>query len=285
MKRSDLNHLRRLLGWIRCDIGQSPAELQQTMINVADGLGHPEISQEAKARMVENYRRAEAIPLYVRAAVRALEKALAKGGPEGGAATPPATAESRAVVDVAPGVEGGPEMPLSDLAMEQGLAEVGITTWGPRAEDWAAGAEYAVRLMRECLPKAAAETLPDRPDVACNPAACRDSSAAPPALRRDDADGAGAAGQTDKDGVVDESPNLQGLPVDRSADLRGGGDCAQGVGVVSASPWYLWLERRYGPEIAARVIGETMEYDRQQRAGDDLPGAALASQKSEGEAC
>ena len=72
MKQSDLNHLRRLLGWIRCDIGQSPAELQQTMIDVADGLGHPEISQDARARMVEAYRRAESIPLYVRAAVKAL---------------------------------------------------------------------------------------------------------------------------------------------------------------------------------------------------------------------
>ena len=83
MKQSDLNHLRRLLGWIRCDIGQSPAELQQTMIDVADGLGHPEISQDARARMVEAYRRAESIPLYVRAAVKALEKALSKLRTEG----------------------------------------------------------------------------------------------------------------------------------------------------------------------------------------------------------
>ncbi len=80
MKKSDMNHLRRLLGWIRCDIGQSPAELQQTMIDVADGLGHPEISEEARARMVGIYRRAEAVPLYVRAAVKALEKTLAAGG-------------------------------------------------------------------------------------------------------------------------------------------------------------------------------------------------------------
>jgi hypothetical protein len=36
--------------------------------------------------------------------------------------------------------------------------------------------------------------------------------------------------QADKDGAVDESPNLQGLPVDRSADLQGGGDCAKGAG-------------------------------------------------------
>lgn len=285
MKRSDLNRLRREL----------TAQQQRVLQIIEAGIarGNPPTRREIASAM--GFRSGNAADEHVRALAtlgfiviepgKARNIRLTNGGPEGGAAIPRATAASRAVIDVAPGAAGGPALPLSDLAMEQGLAEVGITTWGPRAEDWAAGAEYAVRLMRECLPKAAAETLPDRPDVACNPAACRDSSAAPPALRRDDADGAGAAGQTDKDGVVDESPNLQGLPVDRSADLRGGGDCAQGVGVVSASPWYLWLERRYGPEIAARVIGETMEYDRQQRAGDDLPGAALASQKSEGEAC
>ena len=30
MKRSDLNHLRRLVAWARCEIGQSPDELVTT---------------------------------------------------------------------------------------------------------------------------------------------------------------------------------------------------------------------------------------------------------------
>ncbi|MDX3878156.1 hypothetical protein EUC41_31045 [Achromobacter denitrificans] len=110
MKQSDLNHLRRLLGWIRCDIGQSPAELQQTMIDVAEGLGHPEISPEAKARMVETYRRAESIPLYVRAAVKALEKALAAGGGGRGVDPARATAETRASIGLDLGAEGGPAL-------------------------------------------------------------------------------------------------------------------------------------------------------------------------------
>lgn len=36
MKRSDLNHLRRLVAWARCEIGQSPDELVTTMRNLAE---------------------------------------------------------------------------------------------------------------------------------------------------------------------------------------------------------------------------------------------------------
>ncbi len=115
MKQSDLNHLRRLLGWVRCDIGQAPAELQQTMIDVADGLGHPEISEEAKARMVETYRRAEAVPLYVRTAVKALEKALAAAGREPGAEKVRPTAETRANTGFDPGAAAGREPAATPL--------------------------------------------------------------------------------------------------------------------------------------------------------------------------
>lgn len=158
MKQSDLNHLRRLLGWIRCDIGQSPAELQQTMIDVAGGLGHPEISPEAKARMVETYRRAESIPLYVRAAVKALEKVLAgsgRRGPaaagagrEGGAEEPLRTDETRASIGLDPDASAGREPVLDDVQIERGLGEIGVYEWGQRGEDWLAGAGYAARLLR-----------------------------------------------------------------------------------------------------------------------------------------
>ena len=83
MKQSDLNHLRRLLGWIRCDIGQAPGEMVQTMIDVAGKLGNPEISPEAQGRLMESYRRAEAVPIYVRDAVKALEKVVAATGRQG----------------------------------------------------------------------------------------------------------------------------------------------------------------------------------------------------------
>lgn len=195
MKRSVRNHLRRLLGWVRCDIGQSPAELQQTMIDVADGLGHPDISPEAKTRIVESYRRAESIPLYVRAAVKALEKTLAAGGPDRGAEHARAAPETRASVDFDPGADAGHESALNDVQVETGLAEIGIHAWGPRAEDWLAGAEYAARHLRgnphslaaergESDASAAAEPLQSHPNAAANGVACRATPAQPPTLRR-----------------------------------------------------------------------------------------------------
>ncbi|WP_454677497.1 hypothetical protein [Achromobacter marplatensis] len=204
MKRSDMNHLRRLLGWVRCDIGQSPAELQQTMIDVADGLGHPDISPEAKTRMVESYRRAESIPLYVRAAVKALEKTLAAGGPDRGAEHARAAPKTRASVGFDPGADAGHESALNDVQVETGLAEIGIHAWGPRAEDWLAGAEYAARHLRgnphslaaerdESDASAAAEPLQSHPNAAANGVACRATPAAPPTLRRDDSGSAASA--------------------------------------------------------------------------------------------
>lgn len=193
MKQPDLNHLRREL------TTQQQRVLQ--IIEAGIARGTPPTRREIANEM--GFRSANAADEHVRALAtlgfivvepgKARNIRPANDVPKGGAAMLRATAESRAVIDVFPGAGGGPELPLSDLAMEEGLAEVGITVWGPRAEDWAAGAEYAVRLMRECLPKAAAETLPDRPDAAGNPAA-------PPALRLDDTGGVGVAGQADKDG-------------------------------------------------------------------------------------
>jgi len=66
VKRSDLNRLRRLVAWIRCEIGQDPAEMQKMMIGIADSLGHPPIGDEAKHRLVESYRRSASVPQYVR---------------------------------------------------------------------------------------------------------------------------------------------------------------------------------------------------------------------------
>mgnify|MGYP001167501752 CR=1 FL=1 len=66
MKRSDLNRLRRLVAWVRCEIGQDPAEMQNMMIGVADSLGHPPIDDGAKHRLVEAYRRSASVPQYVR---------------------------------------------------------------------------------------------------------------------------------------------------------------------------------------------------------------------------
>ena len=75
LTQAQTNHLRRLLAWARGEVGQTPQEMIETL----RGLGPmPEPNAEAKARLVDSYKRAEAVPKYVRAAVKALEKLLLK---------------------------------------------------------------------------------------------------------------------------------------------------------------------------------------------------------------
>lgn len=74
MKQSDLKHLRRLVGWIRCEIGESPEEYVAGVQAIADELGHPPIDDAARQRLVEGYDRRRAVPKYVRAAVKALDR-------------------------------------------------------------------------------------------------------------------------------------------------------------------------------------------------------------------
>ena len=72
MKRSDLNHLRRLVAWVQCEIGQSPDELVTTMRNLAErGIT---TDDAGKARMVQAYDAARSVPKYVRDAVKALDR-------------------------------------------------------------------------------------------------------------------------------------------------------------------------------------------------------------------
>lgn len=72
MRRSDLNHLRRLVAWVRCEIGPSPEELQAGMQYIAaHGVGPAD--DAARQRMVEAYDKARSVPKYVRAAVKALD--------------------------------------------------------------------------------------------------------------------------------------------------------------------------------------------------------------------
>ena len=79
MKHSDLNHLRRLLAWVDCEIGQSPQELEATVKNIAAKLGNIEIDDAAKARIVQSHDNARAVPKYVRAALKALQRTIGPG--------------------------------------------------------------------------------------------------------------------------------------------------------------------------------------------------------------
>lgn len=211
MKQSDLNHLRRLLGWVRCDIGQDPAGQQQTMIDIAGKLGADSIDADAKARLVEGYRRAEAVPVYVRDAVKALEKALTAVGRDPGVVAPRATAENRANTGFDPGAGAGREPVLDDVQIERGLAEIGVYVWGQRGEDWLAGVEYLARLLRAGEACPAVVPLQNHPDATAWPVACRNTPAAPPTLRRDDTGGADAARRS---AAAHDSPEVQ---IDRAS--------------------------------------------------------------------
>lgn len=80
MKSSDVNHLRRLVAWVRTEIGQSPEEFVATMQDVASQLGHPDLEDSAKARLVQAHDKSRAVPKYARDAVKALEKYINSPG-------------------------------------------------------------------------------------------------------------------------------------------------------------------------------------------------------------
>lgn len=74
---AEANHLRRLLGWVACEIGQEPAEMVETVRKIAPAIGH-DISDEAKSRLVQAHHESANVPKYVRAAVNALRKTMAQ---------------------------------------------------------------------------------------------------------------------------------------------------------------------------------------------------------------
>lgn len=75
MTAAELNHLRRLLGWVRCEVGQPPDEMVPMVQNIVRRIG--EVSPEGKARLVEAHAQANNVPQYVRAALKALATTLA----------------------------------------------------------------------------------------------------------------------------------------------------------------------------------------------------------------
>ncbi len=71
LSKAQINHLRRLLGWVRCEVWQSPEEFVETLKRIAPAVGTPDAA--AKRRLAETYEKAASVPKYVRAAIKALE--------------------------------------------------------------------------------------------------------------------------------------------------------------------------------------------------------------------
>lgn len=74
LTKAEINRLRRLLGWVACEIGQTPEELIATARKIAPSVGP--IDDAAKGRLVDAHMKAESVPKYIRAAVVALRKAI-----------------------------------------------------------------------------------------------------------------------------------------------------------------------------------------------------------------
>lgn len=80
LKASDVNHLRRLLAYVRCDIGQAPEEMAETLRSIAPAIR--DAQPEGIARLEGACDKSLAVPQYVRAAIKALEKTLVKSDGE-----------------------------------------------------------------------------------------------------------------------------------------------------------------------------------------------------------
>lgn len=80
LTQAQVNHLRRLLGWVRCEYGQEPAVYAEQAKDMIARLEHAgfKTSDDAKAYIAESYMHKASTPKYVRAAVKALEKLLVK---------------------------------------------------------------------------------------------------------------------------------------------------------------------------------------------------------------
>lgn len=99
LSTAEVNHLRRLVAWIDCEIGPSPEEIIATARGITPSVG--EVDDEAKQRMTASLEKAAAVPKYVRQAVKALRKATAQAPGD--------------VVDVEPAASN--ELPAPNLAL------------------------------------------------------------------------------------------------------------------------------------------------------------------------
>lgn len=97
LTRAEANHLRRLLAYMDCEVGQSPEEMAGTLRAVAPAIADADAAGVARLR--EAYEKSQAVPQYVRAAIKALRQTLVKA--QGEVVDAPA---AREVAELADGV-------------------------------------------------------------------------------------------------------------------------------------------------------------------------------------
>lgn len=76
MTEAQVNHLRRLLAWMQCEMGQEPTKMVVMANAIAAKIGPLQDPEGAAIRLQEGYDRAASYPAYLRQAVKMLTKAL-----------------------------------------------------------------------------------------------------------------------------------------------------------------------------------------------------------------
>ena len=79
MKHSQVNHLRRLLAWVRCELtGQTPEEVMETIREISPAFPNP--TDHQKQVLLKMHDDAKHVPQYVRDAMKALEPLVRDSG-------------------------------------------------------------------------------------------------------------------------------------------------------------------------------------------------------------
>lgn len=76
MTESEVNHLRRVLAWMRCEMGQEPDEMVAMGNAIIAKVGPLEDPDGAAMRLQAGYEHSARTPAYIRHGVKMLTKAL-----------------------------------------------------------------------------------------------------------------------------------------------------------------------------------------------------------------
>ena len=79
LKESEINHLRRLIAYVKCDIGEDEQKTIQTYSNIIDSI-QDDLSDDAKERIVDSIKKSASVPQYIRRAIKALDKVVKESG-------------------------------------------------------------------------------------------------------------------------------------------------------------------------------------------------------------
>lgn len=71
---AEINHLRRLIGWVRCEIGQDPDEMLAMLRDLAEKISP--VDAAGVARLREAHEKAAKVPGYIRAGIKALSETV-----------------------------------------------------------------------------------------------------------------------------------------------------------------------------------------------------------------